>query len=172
MVTPGSLPPAAVEMVNTTRFDMTTGGTDQEDFRSEGERPRRLVFPSSSGEIVEGFVDDEDRDGASEAGLEEYAPFDARPRSQVIKSVLESVDEVELRTLFSQRASLMKNIPRFLVGPYRNAMRWHQQKLVGLQGTKCCWRGVGKLFLNFPRIVSHRKANGLNPSQRVMNKRL
>ena len=83
-----------------------------------GERPP-LVFPLSSGEIVEGFGDDEDRDGASEAGLEENAadvtPLEARPRSQVIRIALESLDEVDLRTLFR----------------------------VDLQGTKCCWRGVG-----------------------------
>ena len=135
------------EMVNTTRFDMTAGDTDQEDVRSEGERPRRLVFPLSSGEIVEGPVDDEDRDGASEAGPEEYAadvtPLEARPRSQVIRSALESLDEVDLRTLFSQRASLMKNIPRFLVGPYRNAMRVASAEVGGSAGNQVLLERVG-----------------------------
>ena len=60
------------EMVNTSQFDITAVNTDQEDVRSEGERPRRrwLVFPWSSGFECGSFVDDEDRDGASEAGLE------------------------------------------------------------------------------------------------------
>ena len=81
---------------------------------------------------------------------EDVTPLEvARTRSQVVRSALESLDEVDLRTLFSQRASLMKNIPRFLVGPYRNAMRVAWQKLVDLQGTKCCWRGFGSCSSSF-----------------------
>ena len=88
---------------------------------------------------------------------EDVTPLEmARPRSQVVRSALESFDEVDLRTLFSQRASLMKNIPRFLCGTVQEC---HEggigRSWWDLQGTKCCWRGW-KWFFLLPRMLLHR----------------
>ena len=49
----------------------------------------------------------------------------ARPpsRTRVMWVALETLDEVDLGTLFVQRASVLKSVPRHLVGPFRNAMR-------------------------------------------------
>ena len=40
-----------------------------------------------------------------------------------MRAALETLEEVDLGTLFVQRASVMKSVPRHLVGPFRNAMR-------------------------------------------------
>ena len=110
-----------------------------------------------------GREDGDDRDGASEAGPEgrvaDVSPLEvARPRSQVIRSVLESLDEVDLRTLFSQRASL--NIPIFLVGPYRNAMRVALAEVGGSAGNQVLLERGWKLFLLLPRMLLHRPSRG------------
>ena len=140
-------------------------------------RPRRrrlvLFHLSSETESLESHVDDgdgDDRDGASEAGpevammeenAEDVTPLEvARPRPQVVRSALESLDEVDLRTLFSQRASLMKNIPRFLVGPYKNAVRVALAEVGRSAGNQVLLERGWKLFLLLPRMLLHRRPRG------------
>ena len=84
----------------------------------------------------------------------------ATPRRQVVRGALELLDEVDLRILFSQRASLMKNIPRFLVGPYRNAIRVALAAVGGSAGNQVMLERGWKLFLLLPRMLLHRPPRG------------
>ena len=121
---------------------------------------------TSETESLEGdseFADGDNRDGASEVGFEDDMMEESEvaiPRRQVVRGALELLDEVDLRTLFSQRASLMKNIPRFLVGPYRNAMRVALAAVGGSAGNQVLLERGWKLFLLLPRMLLHRPPRG------------
>ena len=91
--------------------------------------------------------------GSHDENTEDVTLLDvARPRPQVVRSALDSLDEVDLRTLFSQRASLMKNIFRFLVGPHRNVMRVALAEVGRSAGNQVLLERGWKLFL-LPRML-------------------
>ena len=48
---------------------------------------------------------------------------DIRGNNAAIREAFLSLDAVDLHTIFDKRASVMKSVPRFLRGSFRNAMR-------------------------------------------------
>ena len=48
---------------------------------------------------------------------------EARPTSVEVRGSLRSLDEVNLQHEFARRGCVMKNIPKFLRGPFRSALR-------------------------------------------------
>ena len=46
----------------------------------------------------------------------------APPREAIIRAAIRSMDEVDPRAWFAQRAAVTKSVPRFLRGPFRNAL--------------------------------------------------
>ena len=81
------------------------------------------------------------------------------PRFAVTRRALEMLDEVNVKMLFSQRASVMKNVPKCIVGPYRNAMRLALEEVSGFAGTKSDWKEVGNSSCCFPECccTGHRE---------------
>ena len=71
---------------------------------------------ASEGEPFDSMTDNEEEDADATMDV----PV---PRPGITRGAFESLDQVDLRSLFTQRASLMKNVPRCLVGPFRNALR-------------------------------------------------
>ena len=76
------------------------------------------------------------------------------PRPGITRGALESLDEVDLRSLFTQRASLTINVPRCLVGPFRNALRVPLEEVSEEQGTQFKWRGDGNFFIAAQDVVA------------------
>ena len=75
-------------------------------------------------DVGEGASEGEPFDSMTDNEEEEVAAIDVpAPRPGITRRAFESLDQLELRSLFTQRASLMKNVPRYLVGPFRNALR-------------------------------------------------
>ena len=72
------------------------------------------------------------------------------PRTRVMRVALETLDEVDLGTLFVHRVSGMKSVPRHLVGPFRNAMRVALEEVSEAAGTQFNWRGDGNSFCCSP----------------------
>ena len=82
---------------------------------------------------------------------EEVAAIDVPvPRPGITKRALESLDEVDLRSLFTQRASLTKNVPRCLVGPLRNALRVALEEVSGGAGNPVQLERGGNSFCCCP----------------------
>ena len=91
-------------------------------------------------------------DDSSHSGDEESVTGDVRdplleleviadvvpPREAVIRAAIRPRDEVDPRALFAQSAAVMKSVPRFLRGPFRNAL-----KLALHEATKTSWSGDG-----------------------------
>ena len=108
----------------------------------------------------------ETNDGESVAG----EPFDRIPveeaqvvtpplRDAIIRAAIRSMDVVNPRALFEQRAAVMKAVPRFLKGSFRSALE------LALEDT---FRGpdevdherVWKLFFLLPRMLFHKIGSG------------
>ena len=47
----------------------------------------------------------------------------AMPRAPMLRHAFRNMDDVDVERIFSLRASVMRSVPRFLHGPFRNAMK-------------------------------------------------
>ena len=73
------------------------------------------------------------------------------PRSGAMRAALAALDEVDLGTLFVQRASV-----RHLVGPFRHVMRVALEEVSEAAGNAVQLERGWKLFMLFPRMLLHR----------------
>ena len=69
------------------------------------------------------------------------------------------MDEVDPRGLFAQHAAVMKSVPRFLRGPFRNALKLALHEATRSNDEVDQERGW-KLFLMIPRMLLHRGPGG------------
>ena len=114
-----------VEFVATiSQFDMTVADSEDGDLHSSPKvSPRHRLFGHSDTESL--------ADGASTVSIHsvvvEESPVDVvhdiRGDSVAIRKAFLSLDAVDLHTIFAKRAAVMKAIPRFSRGSFRNAMR-------------------------------------------------
>ena len=86
---------------------------------------------------------------------------------------LQSLDEVDLKEVFKKRSMVMKNVPPFLRGCFRGAMRLvcktvnHGRRESNVQMETRGW----KLFLLLPRMLVFRPPRGgLVPRQRLVER--
>ena len=152
---------ADVESVS--QFDMTTADSEDGDLHSSPSvSPRHRLLGDSDTESL--------ADGASTVSIhsvvEEESPADVvhdiRGNSVVIREAFLSIDAVDLHTIFAKRAAVMKAIPRFLRGSFRNAMRVAMDEK--LQTNEVRRTRGWKLFLLLPRMLLHRPGRGGNIS--------
>ena len=68
---------------------------------------------------------------------------------------MQSMDEVDPRSLFEQRASVMKAVPRFMRGPFRNALKLVLREVTRSHNEVDQERGW-KLFFMLPRMHLHK----------------
>ena len=104
---------------------------------SDGELELRERIPDLSSDTmsvppVDGGESDTDTiDGASEVDASEDVvapsiaeePVVVEPRSSQLVAPFASLNEVDLKEVFSKRAVVMRSVPRVIRGAYRNAMR-------------------------------------------------
>ena len=77
------------------------------------------------------------------------------PRLILPRQVDSVLDAVDLHTIFAKRAAVMKAIPQFLRGSFRNAMRVAMDE--ALQTNEVRNTRGWKLFLLLPRMLLHRQ---------------
>ena len=70
---------------------------------------------------------------------------------------MQSMDEVDPRSLFEQRASVMKAVPRFMRGPFRNALKLALREVDQERGWK--W------FFMLPTMLLHKNPGGASISR-------
>ena len=109
--------------------------------------------PAEEDEVMsEGGVD-----VPSEIESEVEVPF-RLPGALTLRRAFAGLDGVNLVEEFDERACLMKSVPRFLRGPYRNAMRVALGE-INVDDAVRQERGW-KLFLLLPRMLLHRAPRG------------
>ena len=85
-----------------------------------------------------------------------------RPSVAAMRAGLRFLDDVDLCETFAQRAAVMKNIPKFLWGSFRVALRLALEE-ISMRFAQNDWlRQVRrwKLFLVLPRLLLHRPPRG------------
>ena len=82
----------------------------------------------------------------------------AHAGSPEIRAAFVFLDTIDLRTTFARRASVMKSIPHWLKGPFRNALKLAMEEAIcpGVFHQERGW----KLFLLIPRLLLHRPPRG------------
>ena len=99
-------------------FDMTL--EDSEDDPSVFDAEPLVPPPSDDAESVEWSIKGDSEDTVSLLEVEvEILPF----RAPQLRGAFAMMDLVDARTIFRQRVAVMKSVPRFLHGPFRNALK-------------------------------------------------
>ena len=90
----------------------------------------------SSGEEtdnIDGREESVERDDAMvDIPLEDPVETDF-PRAAALREGHESLDLVDPRRLFENRASVFKSVPKFLHGPFRNALKFALEECLSLE---------------------------------------
>ena len=89
------------------------------------------------------------------------------PRPE-IQQALRGLDEVNLQDEFSLRGCVMKNIPRFLRGLFRCALRLALREITVSQGDQVRSARGWKLFMLLPRLLLFRPPRGGNISKQKL----
>ena len=142
----------------------------QMDDEGDINEPTRSVVGESDTESLNG--------GASSASAAEevldipepdMAFEDVRVHSREIRDAFASLDAADLEVVFSRRAVLMKTVPHFLRGAFRNAMRLAVEEATHAQAGQH-ERGW-KLFVLLPRMLLHRPSRGGNiPKNKLVSR--
>ena len=93
----------------------------------------------------------------------------AHAGSPEIRAAFVFLDTIDLRTTFARRASVMKSIPHWLKGPFRNALKLAMEEAIrpGVLHQERGW----KLFLLIPRLLLHRPPRGgLVPKSKLVQR--
>ena len=107
-------------------------------------------------------TDDSDTDSVAESvrqedtvsAVEDSADI-AMPRAPTLRHAFRNMDDVDVERIFSLRASMMRSVPRFMHGPFRNAMKMVLEEIVASVEDVRVTRGW-KVFLMLPRVLLHR----------------
>ena len=86
----------------------------------------------------------------------------AVPRGAVMREALEGLDGVDIRRIFSLRGAMMKSVPKFLFGPFRNALKFAlEEAIAGPPGREVARQERGwKFLMLFPRLLLHTPPGG------------
>ena len=179
------------EQAGPDQFDMTLEDTDGE-FHEDGqatveralpgildqgrvavveESGRRV--PSQSGDVASPADDPNDDDNLSDTvsvDSVEVAPDTPAepefvvgvPRNVTLRMALVTLDEVDPAVVFRQRAAVMKSVPHFLRGPFRNALKLvlEEASWGNCRNDEVRQERGWKLFMLLPRMLLHRPPGG------------
>ena len=83
-------------------------------------------------------------------------------RGPALREALERLDLVDTTRIFALRGAVMKAVPKFLFGPFRNAMKFAMEEATaGVLDRESVRQGRGwQLLLLFPRLLLHRPPGG------------
>ena len=112
--------------------------------------------------------DTEDPDSGSVAGSTSHEdtvsvvedPVDvAAPRAPALRAAFRNMDGVDVERIFSLRASVMRSVPHFLQGPFRNVMKMVLEEIMASVEDVRVTR-AWKVFSMLPRMLLHRPPGG------------
>ena len=92
------------------------------------------------------------------------------PRAPQLRGVFEAMDQVNVVGIFRYRAAVMKTVPRFLHGPFRNVMKVVLEEVMASEDPTRKERGW-KAFLLLPRMLLHRPPGGGHISRNKLSSR-
>ena len=132
----------------------------------ESSRASHIEHSGSDTDSVEWILDD---NGSVVSGEEEVEsieePFGVEEFRGIpagVRDALRWLDGVDLNVVFQRSANVMKSVPHFLRGPFRNAMKVLIEEIVagherqdGMREERA-WKGL----LLLPRLLLHRKCRG------------
>ena len=105
-------------------------------------------------------------EGHSEPGEEDFPDSVAEEnldipdfRPGVLRRAFASLDEVDVCVLFQQRVSVMRSVPKFLAGSFKNTLSIALEEITRSDDEVNQERGW-KLFLMLPRMLLHRPPGG------------
>ena len=81
----------------------------------------------------------------------------SQPRGAHITAAFISLAAVDISSIFCTRASVMKSVPKFLKGPFKNCMKLALEESLAREKDR---QVRGKLLLMLPRMLLHRKPGG------------
>ena len=82
----------------------------------------------------------------------------APPGLANLRAALVSLDALDVPAKLEQRAAVMKSIPKFLKGPFRNVLKFALEEASSVERVRCV-RGW-KLLVMLPRMLLHRRPGG------------
>ena len=114
-------------------------------------------------------------DHISKAGSEGVLEFAAEEEAEVeipqhggVREAFLELDLLSLPDHVKKRACIMKNVPRFLKGPFRNALRVALEEATSVQERE---EPGWKLFILLPRMLLHRQPRGgLIPKEKLVQR--
>ena len=120
--------------------------------RAVQERPVEAVPVADQ----EGHSASEDHD--SEASVRGHVDATEPLRTAALRAAFATLDSIILPDLLKKRPSVMRSVPHFLKGPFRNALQLALEEAVSEEfiGQERCW----KLMLLLPRMLLHRPPRG------------
>ena len=135
------------------------GVVSQHESENEEEQLWERQSLASGVSDVEAAVEVEVEDSAVEVKIEVEA---AQSRSARIRAASRELDGVDVPAMFARRGVVMQNVPRFLRGAFRNAVRVVLDEIkAGSFGNDEMRQKRGwKLFLLIPRMLLHRQPRG------------
>ena len=92
------------------------------------------------------------------------------PRAPQLRAAFEAMDQVNVVGIFHHRAAVMKTVPRFLQGPFRNVMKVVLEEVMASDDPTRKERGW-KVFLMLPRMLLHRPPGGGHVSRNKLSSR-
>ena len=110
-------------------FDLADDDSDTDSVNSREEQVLAAPRPIDSPVVVEEGTDDEDAESVGFSVSDDTVsviedPADvAVPRAPALRDAFRAMDDVDVERIFTLRASVMRSVPRFLHGPFRNAMK-------------------------------------------------
>ena len=144
---------------HTLRDDVSRSDQLRDDDRSLGmvdEVPPGLEESDTESVAGSDFSGEVEQESAPEVEIVHEA---FRTNSAAIRAAFHGLDAVELSLMFDRRAPVMKNIPHFLRGAFRNCLRLAMEACQ--RDPVRCERGW-KLFMLLPRMLLHRPPRGGN----------
>ena len=92
------------------------------------------------------------------------------PRAPQLRAAFEAMDRVNVVEIFRHRAAVMKSVPRFLRGPFRNAMKLALEEVLASDQEVRQERGW-KVLMMLPRMLLHSPLGGGHISRNKLTSR-
>ena len=150
------------------RFEHWVGGTPSQ---HEGDAVH-LPVDEEDTELLDGFEESTVGEEEVPHSIPDTAVEVVVPRGPALREALESLDLVDTR-MFALRGAVMKTVPKFLFGPFRNALKFAMEEATtGVPDRESVRQARGwKLLLLIPRLLLHRPPGGARIPKRKLVER-
>ena len=151
------------------RFEPWVGGTPSQ---HEGDAVH-LPVDEEDTELLDGFEESTVGEEEVPHSIPDTAVEVVAPRGPALREALERLDLVDTTRIFALRGAVMKTVPKFLFGPFRNALKFAMEEATaGVPDRESVRQARGwKLLLLIPRPLLHRPPGGARIPKRKLVER-